>query len=362
MPQTLLEHPNVPRYVKLAEELGAQMASGQLKPGDRLPSFAEMKARYGVSQNTLERVHGVLEKQGLIVREQGRGTFVAGRESRPRRALLGTIGITGEGFSFQSQSSYWAKLLHGIRKAADEGQMQVLILDHLSTNGWHKADGVLIASWDFERIRLKAPADMPYVSVMTPQNDATCVVVDDHQCGHLATQYLMEHGHRRIAFLISKDQVVMPARIGGYMDALESKGIYAEARWQRKLLTPYFDGADFRTSGRNTVAQWLKDGWGELGCTALLCQNDDCAIGAIEAFTAAGVRVPEDVSVMGFDGTEICDYFQPQLTSVKLPLEQIGATAVRKLMGLIENERAALETIKLPTEIKAGSTVGPVPA
>jgi GntR family transcriptional regulator len=87
------------RYSRVAEELRQKMRQGQLKPGDRLPSFAEMRAR-GVSQNTMEKVHALLERENLVVRRHRAGVFVADRnESATSRS--GIIGVTGKGFSFK---------------------------------------------------------------------------------------------------------------------------------------------------------------------------------------------------------------------------------------------------------------------
>ncbi len=76
MSVSLSESPRVNRYVQLCDELRERIVLGDFKPGDRLPSFTEMRQQYGVSQSTLERAHGILEVEGLTVRKRGAGTFV----------------------------------------------------------------------------------------------------------------------------------------------------------------------------------------------------------------------------------------------------------------------------------------------
>src|SRR4051812_48091311 len=107
MPTLYIENPNFnlmtgitqkasPKYTRVADELRARIHGGQLRPGDRLPSYAEMKAQ-GVSQPTLDRVHIVLERDGLIEKRHGSGVFVAERRAvrRPARARRVSTGILG---------------------------------------------------------------------------------------------------------------------------------------------------------------------------------------------------------------------------------------------------------------------------
>jgi LacI family transcriptional regulator len=105
------------------------------------------------------------------------------------------------------------------------------------------------------------------------------------------------------------------------------------------------------------MKKWLSDGWRETGCTAILAQNDVAAIGVMQILQEEGIRVPDDVSVMGFDGTEICDLVSPRLWSVMLPLAQIGAKAVEILNRQIAGEADAGETILLPLHLRQGESV-----
>jgi LacI family transcriptional regulator len=356
MSTNLLEHPNVPRYVKLAEQWGNLMRSGQLKPGDRLPSFAEMKARHGLSQNTVERAHAILEQRGLIVREQGRGTFVA-QPRTERKARTGIIGVCGLGFNFVSYSIYWAKLFQGVRQAADETQVQVLTVSYDSTAGWEKVDGILLASWTAEPILQRMPPFLPHVSMMVPLENVASVAIDEGGGARAATEYLLARGHRRIAFLHSKDPIHTSLRLAAYRDALWAAGIEPDERWHRQMLSPYIEAQDFIVSGRRTMQEWLADDWHELGCTALLAQNDETAMGAIEALQNVGLRVPEDISVIGFDGTEICNYFKPRLTSVEAPLREVGRRAAQLLLQQIENDDAPATHEVLPMRLVERETV-----
>jgi DNA-binding LacI/PurR family transcriptional regulator len=108
------------------------------------------------------------------------------------------------------------------------------------------------------------------------------------------------------------------------------------------------------------MADWLRDGFKELGCTAILAQNDMTAIAVVQVLQKEGFKVPEQVSVMGFDGTEICNLITPHLSSVALPLTQIGAKAMEMLNRQIAGEPCQAETILLPLSLRHGDSVAPV--
>ena len=99
---------------------------------------------------------------------------------------------------------------------------------------------------------------------------------------------------------------------------------------------------------------WLSesDDWSKIGCTALLCHNDDVAIGAMQALNAAGLKVPDDVSVVGFDGTEVGEYSSPQLTTIEVPLQQMGKVAIGLLQKQIEVDEVIVGHKVLPTQLR----------
>ena len=107
------------------------------------------------------------------------------------------------------------------------------------------------------------------------------------------------------------------------------------------------------------MSDWLRSGFKKLGCTAVFAQNDLAAIGAIRALQEAGLRVPEDVSVLGYDGTQVCRLFSPTIAAVAIPLHKIGATAMELLTRQISSGKASNETIVLPAEFQPGGSVAP---
>src|SRR5690606_10136195 len=105
-------------------------------------------------------------------------------------------------------------------------------------------------------------------------------------------------------------------RFQAYHDVLEEHGIAVEPNWVMPLRDPYDTSKTFMELGRNKMRRLISEGWLNLKCTAVLAQNDDAAIGIIEALQEANIRVPEEMSVVGFEGTELAEYFRHILTTV----------------------------------------------
>src|SRR5690606_19753497 len=128
-----------------------------------------------------------------------------------------------------------------------------------------------------------------------------------------------------------KNNVTIQHRREGYRAALCEAGIEPRHEWERLL----WNWGEFVLRGRRGMKDWFADGFSKTGITALLVQNDRAAIGAIQALQQAGLRVPHDVSVVGFDSTDECELSSPRLTSVHVPLAEIGNAAVEMLMQQI---------------------------
>jgi DNA-binding LacI/PurR family transcriptional regulator len=344
-----------PKHSAIADTLRRRIRAGALAAGSRLPSLAKLQAEFKVSQDTAERAYNVLEQEGLIIRRHRSGTFVAPPEATNKQIV---VGISGIGFRF-TEEQYWAQLVQGINDTAAKAQAQVTLLGVVSTDGWEKADGILVCDWSTNDQTRLIPSLLPCVSVLVPTNEISCVVADDYQGARLTTEYLLGLGHRKIAYLYSSDKSVMARRLAGYRDALIENGVEFNAQWERAMAGHYIAGVPYVFGGRDQMRSWLREGWRELGCTAILTQNDEIAMGVIEALREAGLRVPEDVSVVGFDGADSRSYFSPRLTTVKLPLRQIGAAAMDLLLSQIKSDEPYVERRVLPVELEIGeSTAG----
>lgn len=344
------------KYASLAERMRRQIRSGELAPGERLSSQGRLKDE-GVSQATAERAYALLEQEGLIVRRRGSGVYVAATGARKQRTQTGTIGFVQQDFTQHGRHPYWAHLLAGVQRASAAAGYHVMLIEHGVPAGkrWEKVDGVVMSEVNWPRALQQMPPFLPVVSLLHPVPDKNAVLLDETSAIRDALHHLWQLGHRRIAML---SQGGYGWRRESYRATLEELGIRADARWQRDSgVGEDWDNAVGMTGyGYQAMARWLAEDWKQLGCTALLAQNDDMAIGAIKALQDGGLRVPQDVSVIGFDGAGADEHFSPRLTTLQVPLREIGAVGVELLLRQMSGQASKPEIQLLAAALRIGAS------
>jgi len=337
------------RFEEVAQHLRLQVQRGALVPGDRMPSFPQMKAQ-GVSQHTMEKAYALLERDGLIQRESGRGVFVR----QPEKARTGVLGLYGL-VSNHSQHPYGAEVVLGIREAAHEKGYDVLLVRGYDAERLAKVDGVLTMTPNWGLLKEQLPASLSWVSLLW-EVPGTPSVLAEETGGQLAlVRHLLHVGHRRIAYLHVEWRD--GNRVAVYQKACEEFGVTPEAQWLRPLYPEGFQrDLGFVGHGYQAMKDWLQEGFGNLGCTALMVHNDDAAVGVLRALREAGISVPGELAVTGFDGTEIAANAVPPLTTVRVPLKEIGAAGVTALCSLLQGQQVAAVTQVPASLVLAGST------
>lgn len=336
----------------MAEYLRRRITQGELGPGDPLPTLRMMREQ-GVTQFTLDKAHDILEAEGLIVREPRRGTFVAHSHQRRRK---GVIAFCGGDVLLTAASPYWARLIEGIHETLDAENMQLLLWTDPHTPGLQdKVDGALVNGGDVDFVPDWWLAQRwPGVALLSPIGGISSVTANQTQGVRTAVEYLIKLGHQRIGYLHGDDVwKENKARLAAYRAALRAAGITPQRSWLCKLNDQPM--IYFYETGRATMQSWLQrptGNWRDTGCTALLAQNDETAAGAIAALQEAGWRVPEEVSVVGFDGTELCEMTRPRLTSIEVPLREIGRRGAEILVRQLGGNSSDVEHIELPVALR----------
>ena len=184
------------------------------------------------------------------------------------------------------------------------------------------------------------------------RNSYSTVSVDDALESRKMMEYLIGLGHKKIAILTeaNDEPSVVKLRLDGYMDALKMHNIKVD-----KSLIKYVDKRIYTMkNGYETTKELIESG---AKFTALYCISDVLAIGALRALADAGIRVPEDVSVAGFDGQELAEYSIPRLTTIKQPMRDISEETMRLLFDLIEEKRGHKHLI-FPGELVVAESTG----
>ncbi len=205
--------------------------------------------------------------------------------------------------------------------------------------------GVIYATVYTRRVTVPpALTRMPAVLLNCYSSDhsLSSVVPAEVAGGHTATEYLIEAGHRRIGFINGETwQDAAKDRLKGYRQALATADLLFDERLVR-------DGDWSSGKGFELTLSLMRE---PNPPTAIFCANDLTAIGAIEALKQLGLRVPEDVSVMGYDDQEIARHTHPPLTTVVLPNYELGRWAVETLLQEEQNRDAGApvrrRTVKL---------------
>jgi LacI family transcriptional regulator len=249
-----------------------------------------------------------------------------------------------------AQEAAWAngKLLVIVNTGVVSGDDDTLPAAAVEALLERQVEGIIYGAMFHQRVRPPINLrDAPTVLLdcFTAERDLTSVVPDERGGGRLATQHLIDHGHRRIGLINVNEGIPAAAgRLAGYLAALEANGL----PFDPALI---HDG-DATASGGYYWAHVL------LGQpdppTAIFCGNDRMAMGAYDALRELGLRVPEDVSVVGFDNQEIiAAYLRPALTTVALPHYAMGRWAVEHLLSAQEGAAPVQHVIACPLVARA---------
>lgn len=174
------------------------------------------------------------------------------------------------------------------------------------------------------------------------------VSTDDAAGGALIARHLLELGHRSFAYLVPPPVRSHLLRLLGMRTTLESAGV---------KLGPVLPAADTFESGRTMAMQLLR---GSSPPTALVCATDVIAVGAIRAAHELGVKVPEDVSIVGYDDIDLASYVDPPLTTLRNPMRELGEVALDLLLRGSADETGAIARRLTGTLMARGSS-GPAP-
>ena len=351
------------RYEQIADVLRTQIRTGELEVGERLPSFIEMYDRHGATAATMKKVYDLLEKEELIERRSRSGIYV----SSAKRTRSGVLTLVLPHFgndldvSYFMESTYSMRLLRGIHRQASElGFKITLCNDDQLLESPQSTDGVLLYG-DTRMFEACAHLGKPLVSLISHPAEISSVGINDFESYKALTNHLLQLGHRNIAALLDSEtslssyDLISSLRTQGYCAALEEAGIAAPPVWHRKL-HDYTGDPSYANWGYAEMSQWLREGWRDLNCTALVTQNDSVAVGAIKALRQHGYRVPQDVSVTGFDGSGEDAHFDLKLTTMRVPLEEIGCRAVQLVDELLQNPQQEAQPVMLETQLIEGES------
>jgi DNA-binding LacI/PurR family transcriptional regulator len=274
---------------------------------------------------------------GLFVPEFGNPVFAAlaqAMEAHASRAGLATILCNTHG-SAQRELEYVRMLLE--RRV--EG-MVFISAEITDARGKHSHYVQL----------LERGARLVFVNGGSEELEVTSVGVDERAAGRIATGHLIRLGHERIGF-VAGSPYALPTRekMLGRRDALRSAG----------LPDGLVAHAEFSVPGGREALRELMRFPGDERPTGVICSSDLMAIGAMQEATALGLRVPEDLSIVGFDGIDAATWTEPPLTTVVQPIDEIAQTAVGALRTQIDRPVERQPSYMFRPRLRVGGTTAP---
>ena len=314
-----------------------------------------MNDRPDVSPETRESVLRVARAHNFTTNRSARGLSVG----RP-----GLIGFTLPWVD----EHYFTGILAGATEALHEQEQRVVLcpthhehdrevslLERLM-NGTTDGAIVLLPEESPAELRALNEHGFPFVVAdpRQPLDEGVPVVSAAHASGaRSATEHLIRLGHRRIGLITGfPGWTATEERIAGYKTALASAGLPL----QSELVVE----GEFNAEAGYVAAARLLDRVDRP--TAIFASNDNTAVGTMRAALERGMRIPEDISIVGFDDTEVARNVWPRLTTVRQPLAELGRTAVSLLNRLIEGQRTEALRIELATRLIVRESTGPPPA
>ena len=251
-----------------------------------------------------------------------------------------------------------SETLRGLAAAARSGGFRVMV-EPLNLEGTYDAllrsqhaDGLIISGPRTDDPGLRELIDEGFPIVLQgslPGAPVASVDVDNEAAARGAVEHLIALGHRRIGCITNASLAYTAAqdRLAGWRAALQAAGLDA-----REDLVAY--GAFDAPSGHRAMAELLDRG----PLDAVFVASDVVALGAFGAIRERGLRAPQDISVVGFDDIALAAYFDPSLTTVRLPALELGQAAGRALLERIADPAATGRTL-LPTELIVRGSTGP---
>ncbi|MDA8237369.1 MAG: GntR family transcriptional regulator [Chloroflexi bacterium] len=354
---------------QVREQLTWLISSGDLRPGDDLPSVRRFATSLGINFHTVRSAYRKLEADGLVETRQGRRTRVAPFD--PRRlwpaeasARTHTVGIVLPTLV----NPFYAAFLDGLDEVAREtGTLPIVCATHddqaralrsiaqLLAKG---VDGLVVVSHDIAHLIVDeagrgagGPSALPLVVVDRPGIGGHSVEADLRGAGRIAAGHLVEHGHRAIGLVTvgRGHSNTMPLE-DGFRGALREAGIPPD-----EDLVVRADGFS-PTAGADACARLLRGGRRP---SAIVAIADLLAIGVIRAARAAGLDVPRDVAVIGVDDIPLADAMDPPLTTVALPARAMGAEAMRTLGLAWAGTATHARKVMLETHLVIRESCGP---
>ena len=348
----------LPAYKRIKLDLLDKIRNGELKPGDKVPTEAELMASYDVSRITVQKALTELKDQAVLERFPRTGSFVKGLPATAEFSERTRLSISVVApFELLQNSTY--QYMNGIMRSLD-GERDNLSLHNtnysrvierraLENTLRDGCDGILYypGKGDMPPMDLIAQivaAHVPCVLMdkSLPVVNLPCVQTDNYSAGRTVTQYLIKKGHKRVEFLLDEYSSSIYERYMGYFSVMQENGLAMPGSHCTSAATLAEEGITLP----DVVRKWV-----DSGVTAVVCCADNWCVEVRKAAQKLRISVPGKLAIAGFDGA-----YPGDITSMAQPYSEIGAKAASILLDMITGGNAPTQQICLPARLIPGVT------
>ena len=333
------------KYGDIIQYIENLIADETLKPGDKIPSENELCVRFGVSRETVRRAIGILEEQGMLRRVRGSGTYVSHsrRENLEQRNRIAVITTYVESYIFP-------KTIQGIENVLFEQGYSVQI--SFTNNTLEREKNILLDLLDRDDVAgvivegtksglpnpnlhlyrqlLNRKVPIIFINTFYPELPVPHVSLNDVGAAETAVKFLIDKGHKNIGAILKLDDGQGRLRYLGYLKAMEAAGLEVT---DSRMVWIDTDESKQLNFCKDKILNRVE------ACSALFCYNDQIAFQLIKMLQEQGISVPEQVSVIGVDDSDLALHSEVPITSMPHPKERLGAKAAEQLLKMIAGKK-----------------------
>lgn len=332
------------KYEQVYQDLCQRLAA--MPPGNRLPTVRQLMTEYAISQATIDHAVDLLAERGLIVRKPGRGLFSAAPEHAAALAKASRVVVAIPEYP----SPFADQLVDAVRNAllARGLQCRILRFDRndriVRTLPRERIDGLLVLPTNVDL----DPADvgrlqgfgLPVVilDVVLRGMGICCVGSDNVLGGAMAADHLAKLGHQKLGVLICEPHTtILEDRVNGFINQVRLAGLPPPAILDCHTVV----GTSSMAKAHRAMQEWIQAGRSP-AVTGLFVVSDAGALGAMKALHEAAIAIPEELSVIGFDGIPDGAFYHPSLTTVQQDIAGIAQNAVALLHDAMQSKPVAV--------------------
>ena len=334
-----------PKYIEIANLLRAAIETKRYT--NKIPGERALAETYSVSYMTVRKAVDLLVNEGLLTREAQKGTFVQTTPKKNRHRLIGFF--LDQGIKNGISSSYYSLIFNALVKEAGKRGCEIIFFTDEDPETFERTlkrlDGVIASCReDIDALILSMAEKLPVVTIDNHSANKTIpsVSLENFDALVSSVSLLAELGHKQIGFMRGlANSDVGRDRYAGYVHGIQRNGLTLDD-------TLIYNGDFSFESGRSGIKHFL-----DLGTlpSALICANDEMALGAIKELKKHNLNVPADVSITGFDDIDVAGQVTPALTTLKAPTDDIAANALSLLNDLVIGKDIAQKSVILPCQL-----------